>query len=754
MQRRTKLGIAGIAAVVCALLITQQMRGQREIAEPSGYSGSGQVASAVELELPSSEPDLRMPDSRQEELAEPTDRVQSPEPATENTEVVTEADSVAATAITATCVDLNGLPISGVTFTVLNVAGAGQILSDIDGRIRFELDARFVRIGKPMLPMQMVGGPMAFELSGAGLARRVVFGPPLEGVAAHDCGPVELGPGGAVVGRVVDADGDPLGGVTVHAVPALPELSDAERESLRLSGLSFLSFESGGPSVETDFDGRFLFEGVSTEPSCLWAQDAGTYAVWTDTILLKPGETHEVQPLALERLGSEDRIAGRVLDIEGRPSPGALVVAQTRSESAMGPQVMRQANLEGYFVIPALEGVKHRVSAWQANPEIQSVSAIDVLGGTLDLELRFGETEGEVVPAPELIARVVRLGEPEPGANVAIYLYADDSRRPAKPRHFRTDADGSFSFPIPPRPLRIEVQSADREWVGLSEHRSLDELKSGQEILIELQSAASIEGRVLFSPGMEQGGLQFRVVGPAGGSREVSTSSGGTFRIDGLYSGMWNVSRVLGWNEGEPTSLELIPGMTAEYELDLRGGAEFHGRLALGDQAYSGWNWGLRSNMGSVATDGTFQVAGIEDLGEARLMLVGLGPTSMVQLRLDLTIAPGNNEWSFELPTGSVELTGLPLAEEFPYEGEFEPTCCLRYVHADGTIWEAMAITAKEGRRVIEHVPAGRIVVLRRGTEAAMHRALDPSMEPIDTAEVLGEFEVRAGETTTFEFRE
>ncbi len=699
--------------------------------------------------------------------------------------------------IRALCLDESGDAIEGVAVTVVSLADCPIAYSDSTGHVQLEFERDLERIGVPIPALRSAGAPIAVQFSKTSRATRILYGPGLEELEHHDCGRVEMRPAGTVVGRVVGSDGLPIVGAQVLPASPIAELGEEDERNVRVSGLFWLSLEFGGAGTTTDFDGRFRLEGMSTEPSSVWSQFPGTYAAWSGPIELEAGETFDVGRLMLETLAPKDRIVGQVLNFDGSPSAHAMVTCESLTDTGIGPRTLALADKEGRFQVPALADVTHRLHVAHATNASRMVVLDEVVGGKLDVVAQFEDPKPTAPTFGVVSGRVLLGGVAAPFATLESFLYRDESGVPLSWREHRADSEGRFELELPLGVMRLQARSADGTSVGVSvEHEvvaalATEELAvesepvatiggfvlvspdvessgiessatgpSAQELIIELESVAAIEGSVLVPPAAKANGLEFRATGPFGLRHKTVTRSDGSFEFEQLQPGSWTVKRIstplhtrgeISPEGSEPRELTLAPGHTARLEFDLRSSAQLEGRIAIGDQSLSAWFWSIGGTQGKFTRGGRYRVAAISRLDVSRFALGARLGGSMVQVMRNLHLEPGLNQWSFEVETGSVELRDLPLDSKFPIDGQFEPVCCLHYEHDDGTVWEAMPFTAKGGKRVIENVPVGRVLVVRGGIGAVAERVYSPDA-PV--GEVLAELEVHAGETAIFEWRE
>jgi RNA polymerase sigma-70 factor (ECF subfamily) len=155
------------------------------------------------------------------------------------------------------------------------------------------------------------------ELSSLGYASVERWAICERGAQTH-LGQIELVPGGAVSGRVVDEHGVGLAGcrVTLGSL----ELSYAQLEAARLEPAP-----DRIPSCTSDADGRFLLLGVAAGMHRLWAHGEGRRAGYTPPLEVRAGQESTGVDVVLAPLAPENRLHGIVLDPTGEPVPRARI---------------------------------------------------------------------------------------------------------------------------------------------------------------------------------------------------------------------------------------------------------------------------------------------------------------------------------------------------------------------------------------------------------------------------------------------
>lgn len=220
---------------------------------------------------------------------------------------------------------------------------------------------------------------------------------------------VVLPEGTEVRGRVVDADGSPLGGVRVESLvgpcPGRPALVMTD-ESGRFAIGPFARSDSRGPKL------KFALAGHVIEPV---------------TPELSPG----VLDIGDVRARDVGGVRGRVVDVDGSPLRRGRVEILPRGPAAL-------VGDGGRFLLPDVPAgaARIRVSAW--DPPRGATESIDVEAhGATEVEIRLG-------PALPIRGRVLSPGgKPRPGVAVAALAEGGGNDLAARTT---TDASGAFDL--------------------------------------------------------------------------------------------------------------------------------------------------------------------------------------------------------------------------------------------------------------------------------------------------------------------
>ena len=302
-----------------------------------------------------------------------------------------------------------------------------------------------------------------------------------------------------LAGQVVDAEGKPMAGAEVQA---LPVNTWGFRSVIR-------SWEVPGPkpwfTVTTDIQGRFRFDRFAAEVSAALQVQApgGTsryvfYLYATGPCRFDAGRSDLC--LTLPREGT---IRGRVVDDRGQPVNGiGLTICSARQyPDTLNRYVQRevQSDSTGVFAFAGVPEGPHRIEMtaperelplWTSDAEKVSVKA----GGVAEITIRL--SKGGVLEATALDARTRR---PLPGAKL------EAAGQPSRRNHFaRADAKGLARLRVPAGSYTVIVSAPQ-----FSHAQSTVKVVEGQTIRREalLPASPRMSGRILDPQGRPAAGV-------------------------------------------------------------------------------------------------------------------------------------------------------------------------------------------------------------------------------------------------------
>ncbi len=350
----------------------------------------------------------------------------------------------------------------------------------------------------------------------------------------------EQGAAGPVVARLSETN-DPIvlilapGGTLKVHVTAADGGENISNATVELRGIS-------ERSSAVDAKGHVVFSHVPVDRYDVVATAAGYAPQRSSVRISRSGAVAEVS-LAMKR-GA--KVAGIVVDADGKPVPGARVMYQGASDWSVRAdprldQVLTGAN--GYFSIDALPSGTFRFVA-KAKGHAMGTSELTKLDGITDTT----DVRIEMEASATLVGRVLSLtGEPVAAARVRVAAKsAGMVRRSGAVRQVYTDDQGKYEIG--------ELRRRDHEVVAMHESAS-SEIASANlaapphslELDLTLSVTGTIAGIVVDSQEEPIGGAQVTVLPDfrKGSGRSASdwrmrgmstelTDAGGRFRVSGL----------------------------------------------------------------------------------------------------------------------------------------------------------------------------------------------------------------------------
>lgn len=340
-----------------------------------------------------------------------------------------------------------------------------------------------------------------------------------------DVGEIELRAGGAIVGRVLDRDGKPVGNARVWATTQ----------------------GSGEPAVvvRSNEFGVYALYGVAAGEVLLHAEAPGLQ-LHTEALSLA-AEEEAVRELALEPLNG---IVVRVVDARGAPVSGALVeVFELDGTTPLATHTVGN----GPLYLSDLEGGPFRVEASALG---QESSTTVVVGGTAELVLAGSSA---------LRVRVLRAdGTPAHGARLVLVYEGADGARQRVRSEVALDGSHLFEGLVPGRYLVLGSDEGHRE----TESTVIEVVGGESSVTVQLATGGVLLGTVRDAvTGQPIAGAQVRI---DGGRRRVQSDGMGGYRLAGFPGGR--------------TSMEVeAPGYrgTVVSGLEVRDGQQLHRDVEL-----------------------------------------------------------------------------------------------------------------------------------------------------------------------------
>ncbi|RKY19347.1 MAG: hypothetical protein DRQ55_10790, partial [Planctomycetota bacterium] len=657
-------------------------------------------------------------------------------------------------------VDPRGAPILGAKLTLQGTSGPphpGDYASWKLARARLNVTARSSTDGRFRLSGCWTGTQF-IEVEAPGFrpeGREIEAPEPGE----LDTGTWELQPGQLIQGRVLDASGQPQAGIEVLALPfSLNSIHRGEDTALRELRWRIMSQGVRETRVQTDSDGRFVFDQLSSEAHHI---SAGGGERWEPA--QARDSTSDDSPLELVLLEPASWLLRVTSARDGSPVRDVSAVAK---RCAASHDETGRADGMTHVNLIALDGDAAALAAGQApgTPGLLWVQLAGWIGTELTVSAPGHAPLSVTLPglkAPDHAERELQL---EPGARISgrvldtagaplasaeIGMKPTDRSRGAPPDHKAlSDNDGRFvldSFTAGQWTLTATAEgkapSAPQQLLlETSEARTLPDLV--------LVAGASVQGLLLDTGGQPVTAGLVRVErsdetdGPpsSGRQRRVSarTDAQGRFLITDLAAGRWRASSY----PGAEADAQLTPGQPAEVTLRLRSLARVRGRVTDAHGPVEGAlivpaeepMWRDRLATTDAAGEYAFEIEAGErsfvasqddDISEANTVTLAWGREHV----LDLSFSMGRLAGRVLDDTNDEPLPGVRVSirsetsDNDPFGQSLSPK------------------TDASGHFALERVPPGRWTVTSR---AGTHRPAQ--LGPIDLArdEIRDDLELRA----------
>jgi len=347
---------------------------------------------------------------------------------------------------------------------------------------------------------------------------------------------------GGVEGVVRDRDGAPV-------------------EGARVSGGAMWGGAAGSVPAEavTGADGRYVLPGLEVGVATMRARRPGVATGDARTLTVRAGQ-RSTADFVLVATGT---LEGEVRTVDGRPGDaGLLVLVAPDLPSVSGNDVVRVDVVEGGRYRVELPAGDFKASAGKSSrPGMRKWEKVQLVGGeTTHLDLVAPPPED----APNTLAIEVREPGGAPSGNAFVTVESpaftsmavaneggriDVSRRPGSAK-VTARKGGRVSLPI-------EVEDATRE------------------VVVDLQPAASIQGRVLAPGASRVNGFALDVETPGAGEGPLAGSnrrhfSGDRFEVSELPSGPVRLLATTQDGRVGEISLSLSPGESVERDIAVQ----------------------------------------------------------------------------------------------------------------------------------------------------------------------------------------
>lgn len=443
---------------------------------------------------------------------------------------------------------------------------------------------------------------------------------------------LQLLPGRAAGGTVVDGNGRPVAGARVELVRSQSGRTTGSMPSVTEDGLYKANSRTDGrfdlpPLPAGRFDLRIEGDGLAPLERAGLEVSAGRGALDLGRFIVERGAV----------------LTGRVTDPQGRPVPEAEVWLVPRAPRdwisfyKKGPAAV--SGPEGDFVIA---GLPRRGELGLGELSLD-VCRKGFLPATVPVREISGEpVDAELAPAARIAGRVAAPnGDPVAGARILAWLSGEGPQKPPSLRPCRlsdgvgaSDAEGRFVLEsLTPGWWTVRAEASG--WLSAeSGRRQVLAGESLEGVEIVLGEGAVVTGRVFSPEGTPIAGAEVRAYGNLGNPRAVSAGDG-TYRLTGIEIGERSIEATHPDHEFASRELTVNPG---ENQLDLKLGAnqksEIRGRVLSPDGRFVA-GARLVASGGTTSTysaaDGTFALLERDGTYEVWADKEGYAPGRAVQ---------------------------------------------------------------------------------------------------------------------------
>ncbi len=451
-----------------------------------------------------------------------------------------------------------------------------------------------------------------------GSAKGVPVGPreAVEGIE------IALARGGAIRGRVLDAQGGGIAGASVQA--------SEEKQVEEQRWMSFAE-DSNGKNAATDADGNYVLSPLGAARYTVRAQARDRMSASQTGVEVADGKPTDRVDLVL---GAGETLRGRVTDAEGQPISGVNLNAYAE-ESAQ-----TQTGADGRFELKGLKKGQVQLNLYRQGFEQKSLQ-VAIPGREVDLQLdRLGKIIGtlrarsqETFSNYDVMATLKPAGGDERGSGGRTW------RSPT-----RNDPSGRFEIEVGPGTYVLHARVpgfAPAE----SSPITLKAAERVEGIIIDLTKGGTIRGVVVaLATGEPIEGANVQVLPEQGtgqrggwapfGLPSASSAADGSFTLDGIPDGVLAVTAAHEkYSQARVTGVQVREGGTATVRLELGRGGGIRGTVTKGGAAVAGAQVFVsksdptagENKQAATDAEGRFELNGLSP-GEYRLFVTSNVP--------------------------------------------------------------------------------------------------------------------------------
>ncbi len=458
-------------------------------------------------------------------------------------------------------------------------------------------------------------------------------------------GRMELVPGGAVSGRVIDERGVGLADCRVT-------LGSLEDPYPQLEAARLQPARDAEPSTTSEADGSFRLLGVPAGMVRLWGHAPGRRASYTPPLEVRASQESTGVELVLAPLAPENRLRGLVLDPSGQPVPAARLEfhhSLDGGNSVRSGQRTADAGGRFEFLLPA--DARTSVTASDPRARFGPATLTDLANGERELVLTL-----RAVRHVELAFESRGLAWQGP---CALELWSADGEVRLGGRDRAEAADGRIAFLLPDESFRLRVFAAGHRVCELG---PLDPASVGATLHCTLEPVPGLAGTAYFggtpaagvlvtlreavAPDLELEARGFRLRVWPEVRDEARTDAQGRFLLTPRVAGSYYVRADP--VDGAPAELgpievdERLGGPLLELHLGIGGAIEGRVRLSRGADPEG-------AIVGITRGDGGERTQRVAGDGRFRFESLMPGPWR-VELRTEETFGPPKGYSAIQAP--------------------------------------------------------------------------------------------------------